>query len=91
LTVDSDNWKTSSRIRAISKGIDRLTVGIGMIGGGEVGLIFANIGLGLSIAGRPIVSPATFSAIVVMVRVTTMVTPSGLRWSFERAKKRNPN
>jgi hypothetical protein len=32
---------------------------------GEVGLIFANIGLGLTLAGQPIVDQALFSAVVI--------------------------
>ncbi|MDB4991011.1 MAG: Na+/H+ antiporter [Myxococcaceae bacterium] len=63
---------------------DRLTVGLGMIPRGEVGLIFANIGLGLTIHGEPVVSPHEFSALVVMVIMTTMVTPPLLKWSLSR-------
>ena len=68
----------------LGKGVDRLTVGLGMIPRGEVGLIFANIGLGLTVGGERIVDAATFSAIVVMVIVTTMVTPPALKWSLGR-------
>jgi Kef-type K+ transport system membrane component KefB len=68
----------------LGKGIDRLTVGLGMIPRGEVGLIFANVGLGLTVGGEPILKPATYSAIVVVVIVTTLVTPPALRWSIER-------
>jgi Kef-type K+ transport system membrane component KefB len=57
-----------------------------MIPRGEVGLIFANIGLGLSIAGQPIVDGDIFSAVVIMVIVTTMVTPPALKWSLARGK-----
>ena len=63
---------------------DRLTVGIGMIPRGEVGLIFANIGIGLSAGGERIIDDATLSAIIVMVIVTTMVTPPALKWSLAR-------
>lgn len=72
------------------KGLDRLSIGIGMIPRGEVGLIFANIGLGLTVAGERIVSPAVFSAIVVVVMATTMVTPPLLKWSLSRAERRHP-
>lgn len=68
----------------VGRGIDRLSVGIGMIPRGEVGLIFANMGLGLSLAGTPILDSSTFSAIVIMVIVTTLVTPPALRWSLAR-------
>jgi Kef-type K+ transport system membrane component KefB len=70
----------------VGRGIDRLSVGIGMIPRGEVGLIFANIGLGLSVAGQPILDPAAFSAVVIMVILTTLVTPPALRWSLSRSR-----
>ena len=61
---------------------DRLAVGIGMIPRGEVGLIFANVGLGLSVASQPVLSPTLYSAIVMMVILTTLVTPPALKWRF---------
>ncbi|HPP75205.1 MAG TPA: cation:proton antiporter, partial [Armatimonadota bacterium] len=68
----------------IGRGIDRLTVGLGMIPRGEVGLIFAGIGTTMVINKLPVVSPDTYSAIVVMVIVTTLITPPLLRWSLGR-------
>jgi Kef-type K+ transport system membrane component KefB len=73
---------------AIERGLDRLTIGIGMIPRGEVGLIFANIGVGLVVAGERIVSPAVYSAIVVMVMVTTVLCPPTLKWSLARRAAR---
>ena len=67
-------------------GINRLAVGIGMIPRGEVGLIFANVGAGLTLDGAPVIGPSTFSAVVAMVVVTTMVTPPALKWSLARGK-----
>ncbi len=64
--------------------LNRLAIGIGMIPRGEVGLIFANIGLGLSVAGQPVVSETAYSAVVVMVIATTLITPPGLAWAFSR-------
>ena len=55
---------------------------------GEVGLIFANIGLSLSVAGQPIVDEGIFSAVVIMVIVTTMSTPPALKWSLARSARR---
>jgi Kef-type K+ transport system membrane component KefB len=73
----------------VSGGVaDRLAVGIGMIPRGEVGLIFANIGLGLMMGSQPVVSHHEFSAIVVMVIITTMVTPPLLKWAFARVARR---
>lgn len=69
--------------------IDRLTIGIGMIPRGEVGLIFANIGLTLHVAGVPVVTQDVFSACVVMVIVTTMITPPLLRFSLARKAARS--
>ena len=66
------------------QGTNRLAVGLGMVPRGEVGLIFANIGLGLTFAGQPLISPTTYSAVVVMVILTTMATPPALKWSFGR-------
>jgi Kef-type K+ transport system membrane component KefB len=54
-------------------GLDRLSVGIGMIPRGEVGLIFASIGLTLTVGGERIIDEAVFSAVVIMVIVTAMV------------------
>ena len=66
--------------------VNRLSIGIGMVPRGEVGLIFANIGLGLAVAGQAIIDDAIFSAVVIMVIVTTMVTPPALKWSFGRGR-----
>jgi len=57
----------------------RLTVGIGMLPRGEVGLIFAAIGRGLGVIGD-----ATFSAIVVIVLISTLMTPLLLTWNYAR-------
>src|SRR5262249_438093 len=72
------------------RGLDRLSVGIGMIPRGEVGLIFANMGLTLSVAGVRVVVPHVFSALVVMVIATTVLTPPALKWSFGRETRPRP-
>jgi hypothetical protein len=38
----------------------------------------------LTVQGERIINSATFSAVVVMVIVTTIVTPPALKWSFGR-------
>lgn len=68
-----------------ASGLNRFAVGLGMVPRGEVGLIFANIGLGLMLAGHPVIGRTTYSAVVVMVIVTTMITPPALKWSFGRS------
>ena len=65
------------------RNVDRVTVGLGMIPRGEVGLIFASIGKGLGVIDNEI-----FSAVVIMVIVTTFVTPPLLKWSIARAEKK---
>lgn len=84
LTVAAIAGKQACSLGAIRPTLDRLSIGIGMIPRGEVGLIFANIGLSLSIGGQPIIDEAIFSAVVIMVIVTTIVTPPALKWSLAR-------
>ena len=67
---------------------DRLVIGLGMIPRGEVGLIFADIGRGLTVQGHAVVSQDVFSSMVVMVIVTTMVTPPLLRMGVLRSARR---
>ena len=64
--------------------VDRLVIGFGMMPRGEVGLIFANIGLGLTVHGEHIVDARIYSAIVVAVMMTTLLTPPALKWRLQR-------
>ncbi len=59
--------------------VNRWVVGWGMVPRGEVGLIFAATGMGLGV-----VTASTFSVIVIMVVVTTLVTPPILAWLIRR-------
>ena len=68
----------------VERGLDRLSIGIGMIPRGEVGLIFAAMGRQMSSGGHPVVNESTYTAIVVMVMVTTLITPPLLGWSMNR-------
>ncbi len=58
---------------------DKMFVGIGMIPRGEVGLIFARMGLA---AGA--VSVSEYGALMLMVLATTFVTPPALAWRSRR-------
>ena len=69
---------------AAPKGVSGLTLGLGMMPRGEVGLIFAGIGAQLMLSGRPVVDPGTYAAAVFMVVATTMLTPPLLLWSIRR-------
>lgn len=85
LTVAAVVGKQICMLGVFDTSIRRLPVGIGMIPRGEVGLIFANIGLGLTVAGERVVDDGTFTAVVIMVILTTLLTPPVLTWSFRRA------
>jgi Kef-type K+ transport system membrane component KefB len=56
-------------------------VGIGMIPRGEVGLIFAGAGRSLKV-----IDDATFSAVVIMIIVSTLITPPLLKMMIARKK-----
>ena len=64
-------------------GASKLTVGIGMISRGEVGLIFAGVGKELGV-----IDNSLFGAIVIMVIITTLITPPLLKWSIARNDKK---
>jgi Kef-type K+ transport system membrane component KefB len=90
LTLAAMIGKQACVLGTIGQGVDGLSVGIGMMPRGEVGLIFANIGLGLSVAGQSIVDEGIFSAVVIMVMITTMATPPLLKWSLGRVRTNGP-
>ena len=69
---------------AVPKGMSGLSVGLGMMPRGEVGLIFAGIGAQLVLDGRPVVDAGVYAAAVFMVVATTMATPPLLLWSMRR-------
>ena len=90
LTVAAVIGKQACALGALGSKLDGLSIGIGMIPRGEVGLIFASIGLTLVVHGEHIIDAATYSAVVIMVMLTTLVTPPLLKWSLGRSgtKKR---
>ncbi len=65
-------------------GLNKLAVGLGMIPRGEVGLIFANEGRKLMFGQHEVIDNSTYAAVIVMVMVTTMVTPPLLKWSMSK-------
>jgi Kef-type K+ transport system membrane component KefB len=88
LTLAAIVGKQACALGVVDRGLDRLSIGIGMVPRGEVGLIFAGVGLNLRLDGKPIVDASTYGAVLVMVFVTTLLTPFALRWSLGRAGKR---
>jgi Kef-type K+ transport system membrane component KefB len=86
LTIAAVAGKQVCGLGLLEKGLDRLSVGVGMIPRGEVGLIFAGIGKGLGV-----IDDAVFSAVVIMVIITTLATPPLLKLSLNRKKPRLQN
>jgi len=84
LTVAAVLGKQACALGGLGSRLDWLSIGIGMIPRGEVGLIFASIGLTLVVHGEHIIDAATYSAVVTMVMLTTLVTPPLLKWSLGR-------
>lgn len=90
ITVMAILGKQVCSLGVTEKGLNRVAVGLGMIPRGEVGLIFANEGRRLMASPapgqplEPVISAGTYSAVVVMVMITTMVTPPLLKWSLLR-------
>ncbi len=89
LTLAAIIGKQVCSLGVVERGVNRLAVGLGMIPRGEVGLIFAGIGATLMLpnargVAEPVIGPATFGAVVIMVVVTTLVTPPVLKWALSR-------
>ena len=92
LTIAAIVGKQVCGLAVVERGINRVAVGLGMIPRGEVGLIFAGIGATLmlpNVAGvnEPVIGPSTFGAVVIMVIITTLVTPLSLKWSLGRKQR----
>lgn len=61
------------------KGVNKWIVGFGMVPRGEVGLIFATIGAGLGV-----ITGGVFSVIIIMVILTTLLTPPILTYLLKQ-------
>ena len=72
----------------VERGLDRISVAVGMVPRGEVGLIFAGIGASLVLHGKPVISSSIFSAVVIMVIVTTLITPPVLKATLARSDRK---
>ena len=83
ITVASIIGKQLCGLGVRCPGASKLTVGIGMISRGEVGLIFAGVGKELGV-----INDSIFGAIIIMVILTTLITPPLLKWSIARQEKK---
>ena len=59
----------------VGRRVDRILIGVGMIPRGEVGLIFASIGL-----SNGVLDGDQYGALLIVILVTTVITPPLLRW-----------
>jgi Kef-type K+ transport system membrane component KefB len=90
LTLAAIVGKQVCSLAVAERGLNRLAVGLGMIPRGEVGLIFAGLGATLMLpdasgVSQPVIGAQVYGAILIMVILTTLVTPPALKWSLSRA------
>lgn len=85
LTVVAIASKLAAGLAVYQRGVRRWAVGVGMVPRGEVGLIFAGTGLAAGVIPRDL-----YSALVVVVMLTTFVAPPWLKALYrEREKPRD--
>jgi len=77
--------KVASGWAVWGRGLNRLGIGIGMIPRGEVGLIFAQIGLAAGVIAGPL-----YTAVVGMVVVTTFLAPPLLKKILRDRREASP-
>src|SRR5690606_27404780 len=65
---------------------DKMMVGIGMVPRGEVGLIFAQMGLAAAA-----ITAGEYGALMIMVLGTTFITPPALSWRAKRFAPKPPD
>ena len=90
LTIAAVVGKQVCAFGVFERGADRMAVGFGMIPRGEVGLIFAGIGATLTIRGERVIDDAVFSGVVMMVVLTTLMTPPLLTWKLGASRSATP-
>jgi Kef-type K+ transport system membrane component KefB len=77
--------KTVAGFAVLKKGINKLLIGVSMVPRGEVGLIFADIGL-----KNNVFEMRDYSALVAVMMLTTFVTPIILRYLISKQKNNLP-
>ena len=78
--------KLVSAAGALGTASDKLVIGFGMLPRGEVGLIFATIGLSVGALNDEL-----YGSILVVVLVTTLIAPPLLRWRLGRSTGDQPD
>jgi Kef-type K+ transport system membrane component KefB len=82
LVVVATLGKLLSPLGAIGTPGDRWLIGIGMLPRGEVGLIFATIGL-----QSGVLDPSLYAALLLVVLITTLATPQLLKMRYAAVSK----
>src|SRR5437868_1787008 len=88
LTAAAVAGKLACSLGVKGRDVNRLAIGLGMMPRGEVSLIFVAVGATLALPGGQgaVVGAATFGAVVIMVAVTTLITPPALKWSLREKR-----
>ncbi len=73
--------KLLSGLGVFGQKADRWVIGVGMLPRGEVGLIFAGLGLSAKVIGE-----GEYGAILIVVVLTTFLSPIVLKWLFARGR-----
>lgn len=81
LSVIAVIGKMVAAIGARSANADRLLIGIGMVPRGEVGLIFASIGVAIGVFDDEL-----YAVVLLVVLLTTVITPPLLRWRIRHSE-----
>jgi len=85
LTAVAVASKLAAGLVVYQKGVRRWPVGVGMIPRGEVGLIFAGAGLAAAVVAEDL-----YSALVVVVMLTTFIAPPWLKVLYRRGSGLKP-
>jgi Kef-type K+ transport system membrane component KefB len=88
LTIAAIAGKMICAAGVLERGLDRLSVAVGMVPRGEVGLIFASFGAQLMLGDERVIVPSVYAAVVIMVIVTTLITPPALKVTLARGEAR---
>lgn len=78
LSVIAVGGKMIAAVGAFGTNTDKLMIGIGMVPRGEVGLIFASIGVSVGVFTDDL-----YAVVLLVVLVTTVLTPPLLRWRIQ--------
>ena len=79
LTLAALAGKLASGLGVLERGGDRMLVGVGMVPRGEVGLIFAVVGLTTLVAGAPLLDAREYGALLLAIALTTLLAPLWLK------------